>query len=181
MKYSTITLFVTLLFLLSCNSPVENSESVTNSKIVAPDPVIEYGFDADTFLVIKNEIQSGQSLGKILSDYGVSYSQIDKIARKTQRTEYDVRNLKAGHLYAMFCVLDTAGRENAEIFVYEEDKINYVVYDFRDTLKVYQAKKPVEVKLIKDAGIIEKGSSFFLTGASIGMSDRLCEIISDEI
>ena len=181
MKYSTITLFVTLLFLLSCNSPVENSESVTNSKIVAPDPVIEYGFDADTFLVIKNEIQSGQSLGKILSDYGVSYSQIDKIARKTQRTEYDVRNLKAGHLYAMFCVLDTAGRQNAEIFVYEEDKINYVVYDFRDTLKVYQAKKPVEVKLIKDAGIIEKGSSFFLTGASIGMSDRLCEIISDEI
>ena len=181
MKYSTITLFVTLLLLFSCNSPVENSESVTNSKIVAPDPVIEYGFDADTFLVIKNEIQSGQSLGKILGDYGVSYSQIDKIARKTRRTEYDVRNLKAGHLYAMFCVLDTAGRENAEIFVYEEDKINYVVYDFRDTLKVYQAKKPVEVKLIEDAGIIEKGSSFFLTGASIGMSDRLCEIISDEI
>ena len=181
MKYSTIRLSIILLYLFSCNSTVENYESATNSKIVAPEPVIEYGFDTDTFLVIKNEIQSGQSLGKILSDYGVSYSQIDKIARKTQRTEYDVRNLKAGHLYAMFCVLDTAGRENAEIFVYEEDKINYVVYDFRDTLKVYQAKKPVEVKLIEDAGIIEKGSSFFLTGASIGMSDRLCEIISDEI
>ena len=181
MKYSTIALSVILLFLFSCNSPVENSESGINSKILAPEPVIEYGFDADTFLVIKNEIQSGQSLGKILSDFGVSYAQIDKIARKTRRTEYDVRNLKAGHPYAMFCILDTAGRENAEIFVYEEDKINYVVYDFRDTLKVYQAQKPVEVKLIEDAGIIEKGSSFFLTGAAIGMSDRLCEIISDEI
>ena len=181
MKYSTITLSVILLFLFSCNSPVENSESVTNSKIVAPEPVIEYGFDADTFLVVKHEIQSGQSLGKILSDFGVSYAQIDKIARKTRKTEYDVRNLKAGHPYAMFCVLDTSGRENAQIFVYEEDKINYVVYDFRDTLKVYEAQKPVEVKLIEDAGIIEKGSSFFLTGAAIGMSDRLCEIISDEI
>ena len=181
MKYSTITLSVILLFLFSCNSPIENSESVTNSKIVAPEPVIEYGFDADTFLVVKHEIQSGQSLGKILSDFGVSYAQIDKIARKTRRTEYDVRNLKAGHPYAMFCVLDTSGRENAQIFVYEEDKINYVVYDFRDTLKVYEAQKPVEVKLIEDAGIIEKGSSFFLTGAAIGMSDRLCEIISDEI
>ena len=181
MKYSTITLSVILLFLFSCNSSVEDSESVSNSIIVAPEPVIEYGFDTDTFLVVKHEIQSGQSLGKILSDFGVSYAQIDKIARKTRRTEYDVRNLKAGHPYAMFCVLDTAGRENAEIFVYEEDKINYVVYDFRDTLKVYQAQKPVEVKLIEDAGIIEKGSSFFLTGAAIGMSDRLCEIISDEI
>ena len=126
MKYSTITLSVILLFLLSCNSPVEDSESVTNSKVVAPEPVIEYGFNADTFLVIKNEIQSGQSLGKILSDFGVSYAQIDKIARKTRRTEFDVRYLKAGHPYAMFCVLDTGGRENAQIFVYEEDKINYV-------------------------------------------------------
>ena len=181
MKYSTITLSVILLFLFSCNSPVENSENITNSKIEVPEPVIEYGFNTDTFLLVKNEIKSGQSLGKILSEFGVSYAQIDKIARKTRRTEYDVRNLKAGHPYAMFCVLDTAGRENAQIFVYEEDKINYVVYDFRDSLKVYEAQKPVEVKLIEDAGIIEKGSSFFLTGAAIGMSDRLCEIISDEI
>ena len=181
MKYSNITLSVILLFLFSCASPKEDSESVTNSKIVAPEPVIEYGFDIDTFMVIKNEIQSGQSLGKILSDFGVSYAQIDEIARKTRRTEFDVRYLKAGHPYAMFCVLDTAVRENAQIFVYEEDKINYVVYDFRDTLKVYEAQKPVEVKLIEDAGIIEKGSSFFLAGAAIGMSDRLCEIISDEI
>ena len=181
MKYITITLSVIFLFLFSCTSPKEDSESVTNSKIVAPEPTIEYGFDIDTFLVIKSEIQSGQSLGKILSDFGVSYAQIDKIARKTRRTEYDVRYLKAGHSFAMFCVLDTAGRETAQIFVYEEDKINYVVYDFRDTLKVYQAQKPIEVKLIEDAGIIEKGSSFFLTGAAIGMSDRLCEIISDEI
>ena len=81
----------------------------------------------------------------------------------------------------MFNVLDTVGIENAQIFVYEEDKINYMVYDFRDTLNIYEAQKPVEVKLIEDAGIIEKGSSFFLTGAAIGMSDRLCEIISDEI
>lgn len=181
MKYSTIKLFVILLLLFSCNSSVDNSESIINSEIVAPEPVIEYGLDTDTFLVIKNEIQSGQSLGKILSDFGVSYAQIDEIARKTRKTEYDVRKLKAGHLYAMFCVIDTAGKENVEIFVYEEDKINYVVYDFRDTLKVYQAQKTVEVRLIEDAGIIEKGSSFFLTGAAIGMSDRLCEIISDEI
>ena len=178
MKYSNITLSIILLFLFSCSSSKEDSENFIN---LAPEPTIEYGFYADTFLVIKNVIQPGQSLGKILSDYGVSYAQIDKIARKTRRTVYDVRNLKAGHPFAIFCVLDTVGRENAKIFVYEEDKINYVVYDFRDTLNVYQAKKPVEVKLIEDAGIIEKGSSFFLTGAAIGMSDRLCEIISDEI
>ena len=59
MKYSTITLSVILLFLFSCNSSVENSESVTNSKIVAPEPVIEYGFDTDTFLVLKMRFNQG--------------------------------------------------------------------------------------------------------------------------
>ena len=181
MKYSNILLSLILLFLFSCSSSIEDSKSVTNSETLVSEPVIEYGFNTDTFQVVKNEIQSGQSLGKILSEYGVSYAQIDNIARKTRRTEYDVRNLKAGHPYAMFCVLDTVGIETAEIFVYEVDKINYIVYDFRDTLNVYEAQKHVEVKLIEDAGIIEKGSSFFLTGAAIGMSDRLCEIISDEI
>ena len=102
MKYNNITLSVILFFLFSCNSSVEDSESISNSNIVASDPVIEYGFDTDTFLVIKNDIQSGQSLGKILSDYNVSYAQIDKIARKTLRTEYDVRNLKAVILMLCF-------------------------------------------------------------------------------
>jgi len=170
---------ITLLF--SCSRPVEERVLEINPVITAPEPIIEYGFSADTFLVLKNEIKSGESLGKILSEFGVSYSQIDKIARHTRKTEFDVRYLKAGHSYALFCVKDTAGRENAAIFVYEDDKINYVVYDFRDTLKVYRAQKSIEVRLIEDAGVIEKGSSFFLSGAAVGMSDRLCEIISDEI
>jgi len=181
MKHCPILTFVILSLIFSCSSPVEESSVAFNAVLTAPEPIIEYGFEADTFLVIKDEIKSGESLGKILNEFGVSYSQIDKIARKTRKTEFDVRYLKAGYSYAMFCVQDTLGRENAEIFVYEEDKINYVVYDFRDTLKVYHAQKPIEVRLIEDAGVIEKGSSFFLSGAAVGMSDRLCEIISDEI
>ena len=146
-----------------------------------PEPVIEYGFVVDTFTLVKNEINPGESLGKILNTNGVSFSQIAIIAKETRNTDFDVRYLKAGQTYALFCIQDTAANKTAQLFIYEQDKVNYVVYDFRDTLKVYQAQKPIEVKLIEDAGIIEKGSSFFLTGAASGLSDRLCEIISDEI
>jgi len=181
MKSCAPFVFILIALLASCSSPQSEGSVQTNPVITAPEPIIEYGFAADTFLVVKNEIKSGESLGKILNEYGVSYSQIDKIARKTRRTEQDVRYLKAGNSYALFCVQDTAGRENAQMFIYEEDKINYVVYDFRDTLKIYKAQKLIEIKVIEDAGVIEKGSSFFLTGAASGLSDRLCEIISDEI
>ena len=77
MKHGTIILIIILLFLFRCTSPKEDSESDVNSEIISPEPVIEYGFNTDTFLVIKNEIQSGESLGKILSEFGVSYAQID--------------------------------------------------------------------------------------------------------
>ncbi len=181
MKYSYLIVFVFFSVFFSCLSPVEETSIEISTEIIAPEPTNEYGFELDTFKVVKGEIQSGESLGKILNAFGVSYSQIDIIARATHKTEFDVRYLKAGHTYAMFCVQDTAGREKANIFVYEEDKINYLVYDFRDSLQVHRAQKPIEVRLIEDAGVIEKGSSFFLSGAALGMSDRLCEIISDEI
>lgn len=178
--YLTV-LFILLLCLFSCSS-FSNDAETNNSKLNEPrSPTIEYGFEIDTFQVVKSQIQTGQSLGKILSSYGVSYSKIDKIARKTRKTEFDVRYLKAGHTYSIFNKIDTDGIHHAQVFIYEEDKINYIVYDFRDTLNIYKSQKPVEIKLIEDAGIIEQGSSFFLTAAAVGMSDRLCEIISDEI
>ena len=87
MKFRSIIVSVILLFLFSCNTSSDYSENITNSKIEVPEPVIEYGFNTDTFLLVKNEIKSGQSLGKILSEFGVSYAQIDKIARKTRITQ----------------------------------------------------------------------------------------------
>ena len=174
------SLIIVSLF-VSCSSPQTNQEDIALPVIPIPEPVIEYGFVVDTFTLVKNEINPGESLGKILNTNGVSFSQIAAIAKETRNTDFDVRYLKAGHTYALLCVQDTAANNTAQLFIYEQDKINYVVYDFRDTLKVYQAQKPIEVRLIEDAGIIEKGSSFFLTGAASGLSDRLCEIISDEI
>jgi len=174
------SLIIVSLF-VSCSSPQTNQEDIALPVIPIPEPVIEYGFVVDTFTLVKNEINPGESLGKILNTNGVSFSQIATIAKETRNTDFDVRSLKAGHTYALLCVQDTAANNTPQLFIYEQDKVNYVLYDFRDTLKVYQAQKPIEVRLIEDAGIIEKGSSFFLTGAASGLSDRLCEIISDEI
>lgn len=176
--------FLALIIILcfGCNLSDDNSNLSGNFPKKIPDkPKIEYGFEVDSLKLIKKEIQSGESLGAILVENGVSYAQVDQIARSSRNTDFDVRYLKAGQPYVLFCEQDSIGESFANIFIYEQDKINFVVYDFRDTLKIYRAQKEIEVRLIEVAGVIEKGSSFFLTGASLGMSDRLCEIISDEI
>ena len=176
--------FLALIIILcfGCNLSDDNSNLSGNFPKKIPDkPKIEYGFEVDSLELIKKEIQSGESLGAILVENGFSYAQVDQIARSSRNTDFDVRYLKAGQPYVLFCEQDSIGQSFANIFIYEQDKINFVVYDFRDTLKIYRAQKEIEVRLIEVAGVIEKGSSFFLTGASLGMSDRLCEIISDEI
>lgn len=171
-----------MLLCFGCNSSDDNSNISGNFSDKTPiKPTIEYGFEVDSIELIKKEIQSGESLGAILVENGVSYGQVDQIARSSRNTDFDVRYLKAGHPYVLFCDKDSMGQSFANIFIYEQDKINFVVYDFRDTLKIYRDQKEVDIKLIEVAGVIQKGSSFFLTGASLGMSDRLCEIISDEI
>ncbi|MAZ31188.1 MAG: peptidase M23 [Flavobacteriales bacterium] len=175
-------LAIVILLCLGCDS-LEESKIILNTS-ASNHPVIprfEYGFSVDSFLILKKEIQSGESLGKILVENGVSYRQVDAIARSSRKTDFDVRYLKAGHSYALLCQQDSSGKSLAHVFIYEEDKINFVVYDFRDSLNIYRAQKEIVIKLIEVAGVIDKGSSFFLTGASLGMSDRLCEIISDEI
>lgn len=171
-----------ILLCLGCDSFEESkiilNTSASNQPVM---PRFEYGFSVDSFLILKKQIQSGESLGKILVENGVSYRQVDEIARSSRKTDFDVRYLKAGHSYVLLCQQDSSGKSLANVFIYEEDKINFVVYDFRDSLNIYRAQKEIVIKLIDVAGVIDKGSSFFLTGASLGMSDRLCEIISDEI
>ena len=175
-------LAIVILLCLGCDSLEESkiilNTSASNQLVI---PRFEYGFSVDSFLILKKEIQSGESLGKILVENGVSYRQVDEIARSSRKTDFDVRYLKAGHSYVLLCQQDSSGKSLANVFIYEEDKINFVVYDFRDSLNIYRAQKEIVIKLIEVAGVIDKGSSFFLTGASLGMSDRLCEIISDEI
>ena len=59
------------------------------------------------------------------------------------KEHFDVRRLRAGRHYTVFEKKDST--EEALIFVYEIDRVNYVVYDLRDSLNIYTAKKPVEV------------------------------------
>ena len=66
------SLIIVSLF-VSCSSPQTNQEDIALPVIPILEPVIEYGFVVDTFTLVKNEINPGESLGKILNTNGVSF------------------------------------------------------------------------------------------------------------
>lgn len=116
-----------------------------------PEKVLEYGLETDSFLIYKDIIKPNEFLANILLRYNVSYATIDELARRSKKV-YDVRKLARGKEYTVFCTKDSS--EKAQCFVYQPNAIDYVVYDLRDSIRIYKGKKQVDKKIKTLSGVI---------------------------
>lgn len=126
------------------NTPQEDT-------VPEPKPHIEYGLQTDSFSVIKGTIKRNQFLADILLGYNVTYPEIDAMV-KSAGDIFDVRRIKSGGNYAVYCSNDSAGK--AKCFVYETNPTEYVVFDLRDSVRVYKGEKEVTVKRNEASGVI---------------------------
>ena len=86
-------------------------------------------------------IKPNQFLADILLDYNVPYPVIHNIAM-TSKDVFDVRKLARGRPYTIFSIKDSIRK--GQIFVYEPNDIDYVVYDFStDSIMITKGSKPV--------------------------------------
>ncbi|MCK9203109.1 MAG: peptidoglycan DD-metalloendopeptidase family protein [Bacteroidales bacterium] len=102
-------------------------------------PHIAYKINIDSMDMVTGEVSLNENLSSILAPY-VSGQIIDKIARETRHI-FDVRKIRAGNTYAKISSKDSVHR--LLYFIYEMDEIDFIVYDFRDSLRVYSDKKKV--------------------------------------
>jgi len=116
-------------------------EGTQDSEILVEEINEEYGFATDSFLVIKDRVRKNQNLSEILLPYGVPYASIDKIARASKEI-FDVRKLRVGKPYTIFCRKDSTGY--AMCFIYEPNARDYVVFNLRDSLDIYTGQKEIE-------------------------------------
>lgn len=133
-------------------SLVENSDtiSVYSSGFIDLEK-IEFCIVLDRFNVCKQRIKTNENLSKILSGYNVDYILIDKLVRKS-RNVFDVRKILTGNPYTILYSKDTS--LSAKYLIYEQNPVDYIVFDLTDTLNVYKEKKDVEVKIQMASGII---------------------------
>ena len=156
--------------MVSCGSP--DSDSVPEQ---APDPIVEeYGLVLNDFEVVRDTVMSGDTFGGILSAHGVSQTKIYEVAT-TFRDIFDVRRIGVGRPYVLLKSKDSLSQ--TQVFVYEKNRIDYAVIDFRDTLQVYREKKPVRLIERTASGVIT--SSLSETLSSQELSPYLAEAMSD--
>lgn len=130
---------LTLTVLISCKQakePVINE--VAKAEPIEKLPVLRYGFNFDEFNVVHDTVRNGDSFGELMLKNKVDYPKIAAIS-ENYRDTFDVRKIMVGKPYLILKSKDTS--EVAEVFIYQNDKINYTVVDLRDSTKAYKSKK----------------------------------------
>lgn len=174
MRYLVLAiLFVT--FFTACNSKEEKKEQP--KVVVKKEPIIkEYGFIFNDFKVVRDTIRSGDTFGNILAKYPLKDSlRVYDVTEKV-KDSFKVRRIKAGKPYIMF--LDKKKPNTLQALVYIEDRINYTVVDFRDSIAVFNKKKPTTIKRRIIAAEIEGSLAETLgkAGVSAALVDKLANI-----
>lgn len=133
-----------------------------------PQPVYRYGIPIDSFNMEDYTVKKNQNLSEILLARGISYARIDELARESKAV-FDVRKIKAGRPCTFFYTTDTL--ERLAFMVYERDRENFLVYDFRDSIRISEGQKEIEIEERSVKGKIE--SSLWNAMVDLNVSTKL--------
>jgi len=156
-KYSIVLLFIIIsLSILSCSPQTETNQAANSIDTV--NRFDEFGIQKDSFTVAKLTVKRNETLADILLKYNVTYKTISEIAASA-KPKFDVRKIRAGNNYDIYISKDSL--EVLKYFIYEKDKVNYVVVSVGDSIQIRIGKKEVRIKQREAKGIIN--SSLYLT------------------
>jgi hypothetical protein len=133
---------ITILFLslivttfISCSKKEEKQAPVAQQN--------QYGLAVDSLIEVHGTIEKNQTLSDILTPHGVDPQKINAIAQNALPV-FPVRNFRTGDDYYIYAKWDSV--ETLQYFVYVRNAVDYVVFDLRDSINIYHAKKDVVIK-----------------------------------
>ena len=145
-------LLISFLFL---STACQREKQVTQSPEPEVKKTILYGIEADDYQLKKDTIKLGQTLGKVLGQYGISAQRVDQLD-KAAKEIFPLRQMRADRPYILFLRKDSLNLGKLDYFVYEKDVVEYVVFDFtQDSIAITKGEKPVTIKRQKRSSTIE--------------------------
>ena len=164
---------LTLYLVKSCSSDNLEMTSINSSILLENN---KFGYNFNNYKVVYDTVRKGDSFGEILENNQLFYPKIHHIAEQT-KTVFDIRQFRIGNPYVLLFSKDNSATPLA--FIYEENKIEYLVVEFCDTIKAYKGSKPVKVVDKEAFGVIENTLSE--TMEAQGLPAQLIYDMSDDI
>lgn len=177
-----ILIFSLLILFISCstteNKVIEELTASDTTTIKKPDnPVLLYGIPSDSFNLVTGHIKPNGFLSGILLKYGISMSEIDQLV-KNSGSVFDVRNIKSGNNYILFCGRDSLAK--ARYLVYEHDPTTSYIFSFNDSLNITPFRKRISGKIKYASGTIETSlwDAMMAGGLHASLASELSEIFA---
>ena len=103
-----------------------------------------YNIPVDSFFIEHGTVKRNQNLVEILKQFNLPDGSINRLILSDKK-EFDLRKIKAGNDYTAFLSQDSLYQ--LKYFVYEHTPVDYVFFDFTDSLIISVRQK--EVKLVE--------------------------------
>jgi murein DD-endopeptidase MepM/ murein hydrolase activator NlpD len=109
-----------------------------------------YGINVTGLNIVEGTVSKNQTLSSILAPFNVPYQIIDQLARKSKEV-FDVRGISPDKKFTILTANDST---QAQFFIYEPNPAEYVVFSI-DSLNIYKAQKPAEIRKREVGGVIQ--------------------------
>lgn len=178
-KGKVALVFIFVLLAVSC----KNLPKEPVSEVVTPDssslnlqkaPVLLFGIPSDSFNLISGHIKRNGFLSQILVAHGVTLQEIDQVIKNSSAV-FDVRKIRSGNNYTLFCDTDSLAR--VRYLVYEHDPVTCYIFSFRDSLNITPFRKEIRKVIKYSSGTIE--TSLWDAMINEGMHPSLAAELSD--
>ena len=164
-------IFLLSTFIISCDKT--NEEEIIAPK--AKPKLIEFGFNIHDFNIVNDTIKSGDTFGSLLEKQNLDGRKVYDIVAKVKDT-FDVRSIRIGK---PFTILRSKDRTNKiQVLIYQPDRLNFYVIDFRDSIVVYKKAKPLTFKTRTIAGALNGSLSETLQNLKVdpALTPRIVKI-----
>lgn len=176
-----LSALVATFFVVACSGEEKEEDQETEVEVI-PEPIIEYGFNLDSFEVVRDTVQTGWTMSHMFQGYGLTQYQINIAAEKAADSLVGLRYIKEGTGYMMFCAIGDTSK-NIQYCVYPKNVVDYIVFDFtKDSIQVERREKEWELNERMLSGEIIKNSN--LTFAidqqlkDINMTGEMAEFVA---
>ncbi len=166
-----ILIFLLSTIIISCDKTKEEEVIVPKAK----PKLVEFGFNIHDFNIVNDTIKSGDTFGSLLEKQNLNGRQVYDIVAKVKDT-FDVRSIRKGK---PFTILRSKDKTNKiQVFIYQPDRLNFYVIDFRDSIVVHKKAKPLTFKTRTIAGALNGSLSETLQNLKVdpALASRIAKI-----
>ena len=176
MKFFYSLLVFLTVALVSCGGGSNNGKAEAKDTVTVEEKpaTLFYGFNVDSFNIRQGKITEGLYLGKLFADEKIDNKSVTTILQKAKPV-WDIRKMRRGQPYAVFrSKKDTS---KVSYIVYQKNLVDYIVFDFTDTLGVYNRSLPVDT-ITRSASVVIS-SNLWTDFKKAGVNPLLSNDLSD--